>query len=77
MITKANNDVTTLKTDVAAVSTAVGSGGSGGGTIDPAILSGLTSDIASNKIAINSNIASIALNCDGIGLNELEIGDLF
>ena len=52
-------------------------GGSGGGSIDPAIVSGLQSDILANKNAISVNSAQIKLNCDGIGLNELEIGDLF
>ena len=53
------------------------SNGSGGGSIDPAILSGLQSDILANKNAISVNSAQILLNCEGVGFNELEIGDLF
>ena len=53
------------------------SAGSGGGTIDPAMLSGLQSDIISNRKAISANSEQIKLNCDGIGLNELELGYLF
>lgn len=58
------------------MSNGVGSS-SGGGSIDPAVLASLQSDILSNKNAISVNSAQIKLNCDGIGLNELEIGDLF
>ena len=53
------------------------SNGSGGGSIDPAILSGLQSDILANKNAISVNSAQILVNCEGVGFNELEIGDLF
>ena len=51
-------------------------GGSGGGNIDPAILSTITSDILANQNAISANSAQIALNCEGIGINDIDIGAL-
>ena len=36
----------------------------------------LTSDILANMKAISANSAQIELNCEGIGLNELDIDGL-
>ena len=42
--------------------------GSVGGSVDPAILSGIQSDIQANKDAISVEKDQIKLNCDAIGL---------